>query len=505
VCDVQRADVTADLGGAALLGAESRPAGASVVEPPLFGLGRPSPTQLAFRPSRRMVLLAAAALALWLGLTAPRLVGSATLACMAASLLLATSYRTWVLTAVVLDRRNGPEPVARLPDDRLPSYSVLVPLYREAEMVGPLVRHLARLDYPFDRLEILLLCEPDDTPTITRVGAAILDARFRLVVCPEGLPRTKPRACNIGLLQARGELCVIFDAEDRPAVDQLRRAAELFAASEPDVACLQARLDYHNHAHNWLTRCFTVEYNSWFRLLLDGLERAKLPIPLGGTSNHLKAGVLRELGGWDPYNVTEDADLGMRLHLSGALTRVLDSVTLEEACARPAAWIRQRTRWMKGFLQTWRVHARRAHGLGRGRTAATVHLLMGGTPLGNLFAPLLLIATATLAVVPSHATAVLPRAVLLLVAGTWIVGTALSICIALLAVVGLRRWHLLPAALSVPLYGLLMSVATYRAVFQLLTRPHAWEKTPHGLSGRDTDPAFAQQRPVSVAHDGGEA
>jgi glycosyltransferase XagB len=455
----------------------------------LFGFGRPSPAHLAFRPSRRLLLPAVAVLTLPLLLIAPRLLASIVLSSMAVSLLLTTSFRIWVLAAMLLCRRGRPVAVAKLPDDQLPGYTVLVPLYHEAEMVTPLVRHLARLDYPPDRLEILLMCEPDDTATIASARACLQDARFRLVICPEGAPRTKPRACNVGLLMARGDLCVIFDAEDRPAVDQLRCAAELFAASPPDVACLQARLDYHNHAHNWLTRCFTVEYNSWFKLLLDGLEHAGLPIPLGGTSNHLKADILRELGGWDPYNVTEDADLGIRLHLSGARTRVLDSVTLEEACARMVPWIRQRTRWMKGFLQTWRVHAGKTQRVGQGRLAATVHLLLGGTPLGNLVIPLLLSATMAQLTVPSRMIAIAPHPILLLVAVAWIAGTAISISVALLAVIRLRRWHLLLAALSAPLYGLLMSLATYRAVFHLLARPHFWEKTPHGLSGHDTDPA----------------
>ena len=461
------------------------------VDPPLFGFGRPSPTFLAFRPWRRALFPITAVMALSLGTIAPRLAGGAILVGMAATLLLSTSFRAWALTVALLRRPDRTRPVPRLPDDRLPRYSILVPLYQEAEMVAPLVRHLTRLDYPSDRLEILLLCEPDDAATIASARTVAQDARFRLVVCPAALPRTKPRACNVGLQQARGDLCVIFDAEDRPALDQLRRAAELFAAGPPDVACLQARLDYHNHAHNWLTRCFTVEYNSWFELLLEGLEGAGLPIPLGGTSNHLRVGVLRRLGGWDPYNVTEDADLGVRLHLSGARARVLDSVTLEEACARPAAWIRQRTRWMKGFLQTWRVHTPQAHQLSQGRAATTLHLLVGGTPLGNLSAPPLLVATVALAAVPSQVIAVVPHAVAVMAAGAWLLGTALSVQIALLAVIHRRRWHLLPAALSFPVYGLLMSLATYRAVFHLATRPHVWEKTPHGLSGHDTDPALA--------------
>ena len=369
---------------------------------------------------------------------------------------------------------------------------MLVPLYREANVLEPLVAHLSRLDYPRDRLEILLICEADDDETIAAVRLAELPDQFRLVVAPDGVPRTKPRACNYGLEQATGELCVIYDAEDRPEYDQLRLAADAFHAAPADVVCLQAPLDYHNHDHNLLTRFFTVEYNFWFDLLLPGLVRSKFPVPLGGTSNHLRVAELRALGGWDPYNVTEDADLGLRLHAAGGRTRMLASVTFEEACSRLRPWIRQRTRWQKGYIQTWAVHSRDARLRRRGglRARACLHLLVGGCVLVNLLNPPLWGLTIYFAVTRADwVLALFPGFLLYPAVLSLVVGNFFFLYVNFMAVLHRERWHLVHAVLLMPLYWVLMSVAAWRALGQLVTRLHVWEKTPHGLSGGETDPA----------------
>jgi len=180
----------------------------------------------------------------------------------------------------------------------------------------------------------------------------------RIIVVPDGQPRTKPKACNVGLRFAHGEFLVIYDAEDRPAPDQLRRAVAAFRAAPPEMVCLQARLSYWNVDENALTRFFTLEYAHWFDLMLDGLAALRLPIPLGGTSNHFRVQPLRMVGAWDPHNVTEDADLGLRVAAQGMTVSTLASTTLEEACCRPWPWIKQRTRWIKGYMQTALVHTR---------------------------------------------------------------------------------------------------------------------------------------------------
>lgn len=291
------------------------------------------------------------------------------------------------LTMVLTGRRVGRATGAADPQP-LPRYTVLVPLYREGNMVDRLVRRLSTLDYPVGSTQILLLCEQDDEDTLSAVDRTGLVEPFRLVVCPPGSPRTKARACNIGLRYATGELCVICDAEDRPEPDQLRRAAATFAAAPARVACLQASLAFHNRTVNWLTRCFTLEYGTLFGFVLPGLTRWGLPVPLGGTSNHFRTRMLTELGGWDPYNVTEDAELGLRLHGAGYRTAMLPSATLEEACAVAGPWLRQRTRWLKGYLQTWVVHTRRDATSPLDRLA--VHTVIGSTVLAVAPLPVLL-------------------------------------------------------------------------------------------------------------------
>lgn len=244
-------------------------------------------------------------------------------------------------------------------DAALPPYTVLVPLYREATVLPTLVSRLSALDYPRDRLQILLLIEADDAETLDAAVTCATDPRFEIVVIPDSVPKTKPKACNIGLARAVGEFCVIYDAEDRPDPDQLRKAALAFRLSPQRVVCVQAELQYWNPWTNWLTRCFAAEYATNFSMTLHGMDRYRLAIPLGGTSNHFRTDALRALGGWDPYNVTEDADLGIRIARRGWDVRMMVSVTEEEANARLGNWLRQRSRWIKGYLQTWLVGTER--------------------------------------------------------------------------------------------------------------------------------------------------
>jgi cellulose synthase/poly-beta-1,6-N-acetylglucosamine synthase-like glycosyltransferase len=259
--------------------------------------------------------------------------------------------------------------------------------------------------------------------------------------------------------------------------------------------CLQARLDYHNGFYNILTRFFTIEYNFWFDLLLPALVRRDMPIPLGGTSNHFRTAQLRELGGWDAYNVTEDADVGLRLYGAGGRTYMLDSVTLEEACARRRPWIRQRTRWMKGYLQTWLVHARHQRRLlrrGGPRALLGLHLFIAGTPVASVLNPAFWALTIYFAATRAEWVLLLFPGPMLWVAVLCLtVGNFLFIYIGFLAIAHRERWELARTVVLLPLYWLLMSIAGVRAVCQLPRRLHRWEKTPHGLSGGDTDPARA--------------
>ncbi|MBN2301146.1 MAG: glycosyltransferase, partial [Lentisphaerae bacterium] len=248
--------------------------------------------------------------------------------------------------------------IEALTDDDLPLYTILVPLYKEANITDRIVRSLNKLDYPKKKLDIKLLLESDDTETINAVNKTKLDDHYDVIVVPDSQPKTKPKACNYGLKRAKGDFCVIFDAEDQPDPDQLKKVVIAFRKLPPNIACIQAKLNYYNARQNLLTRWFTIEYSTTFDLYLPGLQCAGIPIPLGGTSNHFRTPILKELEGWDPFNVTEDCDLGVRLYRLGYKTMMIDSTTWEEANSRLWNWIRQRSRWVKGFFQTHLTHTR---------------------------------------------------------------------------------------------------------------------------------------------------
>lgn len=376
-----------------------------------------------------------------------------------------------------------------VPDDALPRYTVLVPLHQEHRILPDLVQYLSALNYPTDRLQILLLIENDDHLTLAALKKLTLGPQFRALLFTPSLPRTKPKACNIGLRHATGDLCVVYDAEDRPAPDQLRLAAAAFRRLPDDIVCVQAELQFWNPWTNWLTECFAAEYALRYSLVLHGLDRLRLPVPLGGTSNHFRTTALRDLGAWDPYNVTEDADLGMRLARRGLGTRMLASVTYEEANSEVGNWIRQRSRWIKGHIQTWLVHTR--HPLRTWRELGTrgfltLHFMLGLGPLVQLLNPALWLLTLyhILANVPGGTALLLPSPAhqmalpVMAVVNLMLIGHFAAAC-------AVRRLHRsIPTMLSMPLIWLLMSLAAYKAVGQLLRpgRRHFWELTRHGLA-----------------------
>ncbi|MEU5874541.1 glycosyltransferase [Glycomyces sp. NPDC047369] len=387
--------------------------------------------------------------------------------------------------------RFAPGALETFPDAELPRYTVLVPLYREAAVVPGLVRRLSAMDYPPELLEILLLVEADDGETRTAIAAQRPDRRFRTVVVPESGPKTKPKACNVGLAQATGDLCVIFDAEDRPDPDQLRKAALAFRVLPDRVVCVQAELQYWNPWTNWLTRCFSAEYATNFSLTLHGMDRHRLAIPLGGTSNHFRTDALRDLGGWDPFNVTEDADLGIRIARRGWDVRMIVSVTEEEANSRLGNWIRQRSRWIKGYLQTWLVHSREPvrmwRELGAKKTLA-IHLTLGFSTVTTLINPLMWLMTLSYFVFgPEWMEPLFPPAVLYGGMFAMIAGNALMCYALMLGCLKRGLYAAVRAMLTVPLYWALMSVAAYKALVQLIrpSKRHFWELTVHGLDTSD--------------------
>jgi cellulose synthase/poly-beta-1,6-N-acetylglucosamine synthase-like glycosyltransferase len=371
-------------------------------------------------------------------------------------------------------------------DDELPVFTVLVPMYKEPAMLPMLAQALRDLDYPLGKLDIKLVLEAGDVETIEAASKLGLEGVFEVIRVPPSHPQTKPKACNFALQFARGEFLVIYDAEDRPEPDQLRKVVATFRRSPANIACLQCRLSYFNSNENWLTRMFTLDYGLWFDQMLPGLERLNIPIPLGGTSNHFKIEVLRELHAWDPFNVTEDADLGMRLTQKGYRIGVVDSTTFEEASCHAGNWIRQRSRWMKGYMQTFLVHTRRPLHLMRriGPLAFFGFLFfVGGTVISGLLNPVFwLFYVGWLIAAFSGFEAIFPEPLLFLSLFNLLAGNGALVFLNMLAPIR-RGWlDLIPYSLTSFGYWLMISIAAYKGLWQLLRNPFYWEKTEHGVS-----------------------
>ncbi len=372
----------------------------------------------------------------------------------------------------------GRERLDPLAEDRLPGYTVLVPLRDEAELVGQLVHAMLAIDYPSDKLDIKFVVEATSRSTIDALTPRLSEGPFELVEVPDAGPGTKPKALNYALPLARGELLAIFDAEDVPEPDQLRLAAAKFEAN-PEFDCLQAELVIDNAAENPLTALFAAEYAAQFGLVFPAMARVGLPMPLGGSSNHFRVRALIEAGGWDSYNVTEDADLGVRLARLRYRCGTLVSATYEEAPVTLGGWLRQRTRWLKGWMQTLIVHNQQPlkllEDMGWWRMAA-FELYVGGqvltAPVHALFIALIGWRLAT-------GEDIARDTVSLSFMGILVLGYASAIIAALF---GLRRFGRLKlgwAQLLLPAYWVLTSVAAMRAAAQLVARPFVWEKTTH--------------------------
>ncbi len=379
-----------------------------------------------------------------------------------------------------------PPPETAMSDDALPVYSVVTALYREADSVDGLLRAIERLDYPAEKLDVIVALETDDRETRAAVAARRGSIPISVITVPPGGPRTKPKALNVALAFARGTFTVIYDAEDRPQPNQLRRALQAFGSGGKKLACVQARLSIDNTADSWLARLFTAEYAGQFDAFLPGLAVGHLPLPLGGSSNHFHTATLRAVGGWDPYNVTEDADIGMRLARFGYRAAMAASTTYEEAPAQLGPWLRQRTRWFKGWMQTWLVHMREPRRLLRELGwpgFLCFQLIVGGNALAALVHPLFLSGLATVALtgVPLWTDDTLTGVVLpSIYVATATLGYLVSAGLGLL---GLSRRGLTANAwvlLLTPVHWLLLSAAAWRALYQLIVAPYVWEKTTHG-------------------------
>ena len=366
-----------------------------------------------------------------------------------------------------------------------PSYTILCPLYKEVAVVPQFVEAIKALDYPMDKLQVLFLTEENDKETPAGSLAMPLPPCFTVLVVPKGNPQTKPRACNFGLLQAKGQFVVIFDAEDKPEPYQLKKAVLTFANHGPEVACVQAKLNFYNPKQNLLTRWFTAEYSTWFDIMLPGLQRSGFSLPLGGTSNHFRTEILHALGGWDAFNVTEDCDLGLRISQYHLKTAVLDSTTYEEATSRAKVWLFQRSRWIKGYLQTYLVHMR--HPLQtlqqkRLRKFFSLQIIVGAWTVVLLINPLMWALTLVyIAFRPMQLYSILfPSLALYLGAFCLVFGNFFYIYIHILGCLRRKEYSLIKWILLIPVYWIMMSISAYIAFYQLIVKPHHWEKTQHG-------------------------
>lgn len=412
----------------------------------------------------------------------------------------------WRLLLIATSRR-APPPV--LPDaettsgsiDVWPRYTVLAALHDEAAVVPQLIRRLSALDYPADRLQGMLLLEADDAPTLAAALTADRPAWLEVVVVPDGLPRTKPRALNHGLARATGDLVTIYDAEDEPHPGQLREAASIFAADrQGDLACIQAPLRIRPaepdvaFGSRFLGRQFAIEYGCLFEVVVPAMTRMGLPFPLGGTSNHFRMEALKSVGGWDAWNVTEDADLGLALWRDGWRLGAARLPTLETAPATLHDWLPQRTRWLKGYLQTWGVHTRDLPGLGWRGTAAL--LLSIGGPLASAATHAVSIAAITALILVPATAGLAPRVPL---TALGVLGFGLVIAW-LAGAIGAKRAGA-PCTpldlLAAPIVWALTSLALFHAAWRLLREPFAWDKTAHRPDPVDLTPAKDGSGPVA--------
>jgi len=391
------------------------------------------------------------------------------------------------LVALLAKWRQEKRAVAPPPPARpRPVYSVFVALYREADVVPQLIETLNKIEWPAARLDIKLICEADDQETLDALALTRLGPQFEVVEVPPGRPRTKPKALSYALGAARGEYLVIYDAEDRIDPMQLEEAWRTFEAGPAHVACLQAPLVVTNAQESWLSALFALEYAGLFRVLLPRLAAAGLPMPLGGTSNHFRTRVLQDVGGWDPYNVTEDADLGLRLYRLGYRCGTITRPTYEEAPTGQDAWLGQRTRWFKGWLQTWLVLMRHPSRLVQDMglwPSLVFQVLIGGLILSSLAHPLILayLGLITWSLFFQSAFLVGPLEFTLFTIDIINIFGSYAVFIALgrggmsggeQKAVG-KHW------MKTPIYWLLLSLAAWRAVGELRRNPFFWNKTAH--------------------------
>lgn len=399
------------------------------------------------------------------------------------------------LTGLFIKSKNI-VPTKMASDDELPIYSIMIAIYKENETtLSNLVKNLDRLDYPKEKLDIKIVLEEDDVDTIAIFKKLRIASYYEIIVVPPGGPKTKPKACNYALKFVRGEYVTVFDAEDDPDPNQLRYVYSVYKEAqergETDIACYQCRLNFYNSRENFFTKMFTLEYSYWYELIMPALDLYNMPIPLGGTSNHFKTKFLHEMLAWDPYNMTEDADLGLRIAQLGYRTKMLPPHTLEEAPVDFMNWLKQRTRWNKGHMQTLLVHNRNPLKLikkiGIKNYLSFNFLIFGGISMSLSYITYTIIMLLTYLFDTKLEHAVFNEYVKMFGEVNLIMGTAVVVMMIFIASLRAKLYDLCFYSFASPFYWLFIGMACYRALFQLIFQPFKWEKTQHGVSKKFTE------------------
>ncbi|NSM56594.1 glycosyltransferase [Wolbachia endosymbiont of Atemnus politus] len=361
----------------------------------------------------------------------------------------------------------------KINEEDFPVYTILLPAFKESAVIGQLIESIENLDYPKSKLDAKLLIESDDQEMLTAIEEYTLPQYFEVIKVPHSLPKTKAKSCNSAMSFARGKYVVIYDADDRPDPLQLKKALIEFNKGDNKLACVQARLNYYNYNCSFLTRSFSLEYMNWFQYLLPGFQKMNMPIPLGGSSNHFSVEILRKVLFWDAYNVTEDANLGLRLAQMGYKTRMIDSETLEESPTTVFAWIKQRVRWIKGYMQTYIVHLKSIKSFYKHtgfRGILLLNLFVGSAAFIFFTTPFLL-----LSLMLTH---ILNELFLYYFVVVYITNLVL-----LVMAIKQQKMPLYFYIVSVffPVYSLLHSIAAFLALWEFIVYPQRWNKTQHGL------------------------
>jgi cellulose synthase/poly-beta-1,6-N-acetylglucosamine synthase-like glycosyltransferase len=379
-------------------------------------------------------------------------------------------------------KKQPPIKLDNIKDEELPIYTILIALYKEKEVVADLVDAISLLDYPKSKLDVKIILEKDDKETINAISKLNHPPYFDIIILPHSLPKTKAKALNYGLLYARGKYVTVYDAEDKPDIDQLKKAYLVFKNSSSKVSCIQANLVCHNDRQTIISRMFSLEYVIWFEFVIKSLEKLNLPIMLGGTSNHFIKDNLVASGAWDPFNVTEDADLGLRIWSSGFKSKLFKSNTQEEAVTNIKTWVNQRSRWIKGYFMTILVHLKNRKDLKKSlgnRSALAIELFILSNSLFFIMNFINIIGNITI-LLRNQSHSLLSNICILNLYLTFLAPIIMS-----LLTMYYQKKKIIDILLTIvifPFYLMLHNLAASKAIYQLFTDPFHWEKTPHGFS-----------------------